>query len=241
MPSTNAPSPTMKDAPPALAGRHEPVQDRSKETVDRILAMTATLLDEVGIEGFNTNLLAERTGVLIRTVYRYFPNKYAVIVALTKRLAIQWDAMMSDYYCKLADPLSDWREVIRNSNRQWLQRARSVPGALSVLQAMNATPELQQLHFQIFEDMSRKLASVLAARGVRQPPQKLLAIARTLTAATNSRTDVYLQLKGREAEEFWQEVGLSEERYLAQYLTDPPRPSTRARVRKSGSRPRKGQ
>ena len=159
----------MKKLPAGLSGRHEPVQDRSKASVDRILAMTATLLDEVGIEGFNTNLLAERTGVRVRTVYRYFPNKYAVIVALTKRLAVQWDELMTDYYAKMSDPQVDWREVIHSSNRQWLHRARSVPGALSVLQAMNATPELQQLHFQIFEDMSKKLASALATRGVRQP------------------------------------------------------------------------
>jgi AcrR family transcriptional regulator len=226
----------MQEVPPELAGRHEPVQDRSKESVDRILAMTATLLDEVGIEGFNTNLLAERTGVRVRTVYRYFPNKYAIIVALTKRLAVQWDQMMSDFYLKLADPSSDWREVIRGSNRQWLQRARHVPGALSVLQAMNATPELQELHFQIFEQMSKKLADVLSARGVRQPPAKLLAIARTLTAATNSRTDVYLQLKGREADAFWYEVSLLEVRYLEQYITDQPQSSARGRRRSMAAR-----
>ncbi|HUN76531.1 MAG TPA: TetR/AcrR family transcriptional regulator [Steroidobacteraceae bacterium] len=238
MPRTNASSLTMKGAPPGLAGRHEPLQERSKESVDRILATTATLLDEVGIDGFNTNLLAERAGVRIRTVYRYFPNKYAVIVALTKRLAIQWDEMMGDYYRRMADPESEWREVIRSSNFQWLERARTVPGALSVLQAINATPELQQLHFQIFEDMSRKLASVFAARGVRQPPHKLLTIARTVTAATNSRTDVYLQLKGREAQEFWQEVSLSEERYLEPYLAEPVRRSNRPR--KSGRGRRRG-
>lgn len=197
--------------------------------------MTAKLLDEVGIEGFNTNLLADRTGVRVRTVYRYFPNKYAVIVALTKKLAVQWDELMTDYYLKISDPEADWREVTRSSNRQWLHRARSVPGALSVLQAMNATPELQQLHFQIFEDMSRKLAAALAARGVRQPPAKLLAIARTVTAATNSRTDVYLQLRGREAEEFWREISLSEERYLETYLTDPPR-SSKSKSGRGGTR-----
>lgn len=101
--------------------------------------------------------------------------------------------------------------------------SRSVPGALSVLQAMNATPELQQLHFRIFEDMSKKLADALAKRGVKQPPAKLLAIARAVTAATNARTDVYLQLRGREAEEFSQEVSSSEERYLEAYLPDPAR------------------
>jgi AcrR family transcriptional regulator len=229
----------MRDAAPDLAGRLQPVQDRSKESVERILAMTATLLDEVGIEGFNTNLLAERTGVRIRTVYRYFPNKYAVIVALTKRLAVQWDDMMGDYYRTLSDRNSEWRKVIINGNRSWLQRARNVPGALSVLQAMNATPELQQLHFEIFERMSKKLAAALAARGVRQSPSKLLAIARTITAATNSRTEVYLQLKGRDADDFWQEVSRSEVRYLETYLTDPPRSSARTPRPKAAVRPRK--
>jgi len=217
----------MREEAPELSGRLQPVQDRSKESVERILAMTATLLDEVGIEGFNTNLLAERTGVRIRTVYRYFPNKYAVIVALTRRLAVQWDEMMGSYYRTLSDPESDWRELISKGNRRWLQRARNVPGALSVLQAMNATPELQQLHFEIFEQMSKKLADALAARGVRESPAKLRTIARTITAATNSRTEVYLQLKGREADEFWHEVSVSEVRYLEKYLSDPPRPTAR--------------
>jgi AcrR family transcriptional regulator len=215
----------MKKLSAGLSGRHEPVQDRSKASVDRILAMTATLLDEVGIERFNTNLLAERTGVRVRTVYRYFPNKYAVIAALTKKLAVQWDELMTEYYAKIADPEADWRAVTRGVDGQWLRRARNVPGALSVLQAMNATPELKQLHFQIFEDMSKKLAGALAARGLELPPARLLAIARTITAATTSRTDLYLQLRGRGAVEFLQEGSLLEERYLGAYLSEPRRSS----------------
>jgi AcrR family transcriptional regulator len=225
----------MKEKLSRLARRHEPIQDRSKESVDRILAMTAKLLDEVGIEGFNTNLLAERTGVRIRTIYRYFPNKYAVIVALTKKLAVQWDEWMADFYWQLADPRSDWRRLIRENDRKWLQHARTVPGALSVLQAMNATPELNAFHFQVFETMSEKLAAALKARGVRQPRSKLLAIARTVVIATNTRTETYVRLKGREAEDFWEEVTLCGESYLERYLADPsaisvePGPSRRIR------------
>ncbi|HVO49063.1 MAG TPA: TetR/AcrR family transcriptional regulator [Steroidobacteraceae bacterium] len=212
----------MKEKNTRLAGRQQPVQDRSKESVDRILEMTARLLDEVGIEGFNTNLLAQRTGVRVRTVYRYFPNKYAVIFALTKKLAVQWDAWMVDFYRLMADPRSDWRRLVRESDRKWVQHARTVPGALSVLQAMNATPELKALHFQVFEEMSKKLAVALKARGVKQSRSKLLAIARTVIIATNTRTETYLQLKGRDAEEFWEEVTLSGESYLERYLAAVP-------------------
>jgi AcrR family transcriptional regulator len=87
-----------------LATRHEPRQVRSRRSVDLILDTAARLLDEVGIEGLNTNLLARRANVRVRTVYRYFPNKYAIVAALTRKLAVQWDAWMTEFYARLAEP-----------------------------------------------------------------------------------------------------------------------------------------
>ena len=202
-----------------LEERVEPVQERAKRSVDKILETAGVLLDEVGFDGFNTNLLAERAGVRIRTVYRYFPNKYAVIVALTKRLTVQWDAWILDFYAQIADPSADWRAGIRVSRREWLRRAKAVPGALSVLQATTATPELAALNFQVYEDMTRKLVGALVARGLRAEPAKLRAIARTIINSTNSATDYYLRLSGREAEDFWEEVSLAEEIYLDHYFS----------------------
>lgn len=202
-----------------LTERVEPVQDRAKRSVDSILETAAILLDEVGFDGFNTNLLAERAGVRIRTVYRYFPNKYAVIVALTKRLAVQWDSWILDFYAQIADPASDWKAGIRRSKREWLRRAQAVPGALSVLQATTATPELAELNFQVYEEMTRKLAGALLARGLRADSAKLKAIARTIINSTNSATDYYLRLSGKDAEDFWDEVTLSEELYLEYYFS----------------------
>jgi AcrR family transcriptional regulator len=202
----------------ALTCRLKPTQQRAKESVELILRTTATLLDEVGMEGFTTNLLAERANIRVRTVYRYFPNKYAVIIALTEALAVQWDRWMTDYYEKIADPRVDWRRSIRSTTVEWLRRARRVPGSLSVLQAMNATPELQKLHFRIFEDMSRAMAAALRARGVELPATRLAAIARTAINLLNSGFDVYLRLRGREAQAFLEELNTMKERYLERYL-----------------------
>lgn len=218
----------MKRSRIPLEGRVDPVQSRAKESVDRILAAAGPLLDEVGIEGFNTNLLAERAGVRIRTVYRYFPNKYAVIMALTLKLSVEWDKWMAQTYGQIADPRADWRAALRRSKLRWLRSARRVPGALSVLQAINATPELNALHSQIYEGMSQKFAEALTARGLRVRPGKLRAIARTLVNLSNSGTDVYLRLSGAEAREFVDEMSLSEVKYLEHYLgtlTEPARPA----------------
>jgi AcrR family transcriptional regulator len=202
----------------ALTGRLKPTQQRAKESVALILRTTAILLDEVGIGGFNTNLLAERANIRIRTVYRYFPNKHAVIIALTESLAVEWDRWMTDFYEKLADPRGDWRRAVRSTAVQWLENARGVPGALSVLQAMNATPELQELHFRIFDNMSRKMLTALRARGLKLPAARMAAVTRTFINAMNSGIDVYLRLKGKEAQAFLDELYTMKVSYLEQYM-----------------------
>jgi AcrR family transcriptional regulator len=208
----------MKNGSLELGGRRKPTQQRAIESVDTILATAAVLLDEVGVEGFNTNLLAERAGVRVRTVYRYYPNKYAVIMALTKSLAVQWDNWMQRRYEALADPKGDWKTAMRISRDEWIVNARQVPGSLSVLQAMYATPELREFHFQIFENMSAQTARALRNRGVKLPPTKLLAIGRVIVTAINGGVDVLLQISGKEAKAFIAEMDEFQEAYLEKYL-----------------------
>jgi len=50
-----------------------------------ILEATAQLLERDGLEGFTTNAVAERAGVSIGAIYRYFPNKRALMLALAER------------------------------------------------------------------------------------------------------------------------------------------------------------
>jgi AcrR family transcriptional regulator len=204
-----------------LVRRVEPMQKRAKDSVETILATTAELLDEVGVEAFNTNLLAARAKLRIRTIYRYFPNKYAVIYALTEKLAVDWDRSMMDTYRRLADPSSDWRRALKGARGGWLAEFRRVPGALSVLQAINATPELNELHFRIFEDMSLKTAAALKERGLRLPPKRLLTVARTLINEINTGMDLYLRLSKDDARLFSAELHTSLVAYLERYLPNP--------------------
>lgn len=201
-----------------FSDRQEPIQDRSKASVEKILTTAAALLDEVGLEGFNTNLLAERAEVRVRTIYRYFPNKYAVIVALTERIAAQWEEWTSELFEHVSDPREDWKLAMRKSRLKWLSEARATPGALSVLKALNATPELAALHWKIFEEMSANLSCALEKRGAAAPLAKRLAVARAVVNSLNSAVDVYLQLEGEEATAFLEEVSAMEESYLEKYL-----------------------
>ena len=68
------------DAP--LAARKAPRQARSAATVAVILEAAARILDEAGLEAFNTNAVAARAGVSVGSLYQYFPGKMAVLAAL---------------------------------------------------------------------------------------------------------------------------------------------------------------
>lgn len=50
-----------------------------------ILEASALILEAGGFKGLNTNLVAQRAGVSVGTLYQYFPNKDAIVVALSKR------------------------------------------------------------------------------------------------------------------------------------------------------------
>jgi AcrR family transcriptional regulator len=69
----------------ALSLRKQPRQKRAHATLDFILEGAAQVLERDGTAGYTTNGVAERAGVSIGTLYQYFPNKTALLAALTAR------------------------------------------------------------------------------------------------------------------------------------------------------------
>ncbi len=65
--------------------RKRPKQERSKATVDSILAATARVLVKHGFDGLTTNAVAEQAGVSIGSLYQYFPSKEALVAALIEQ------------------------------------------------------------------------------------------------------------------------------------------------------------
>jgi len=68
-----------------LKPRKLPSQLRSMEKVDRILDATARILSQHGLDGTNTNLIAEEAGISIGSLYQYFPNRDSIIAKLIER------------------------------------------------------------------------------------------------------------------------------------------------------------
>lgn len=65
--------------------RNEPVQARSSARLTALLDAAAAVIDEIGFERLTTAMVADRAGASIGTVYRYFPDRIAVVEALAIR------------------------------------------------------------------------------------------------------------------------------------------------------------
>ena len=75
--------------------RKQPRQSRSKATVDAILDATARVLVEDGYDKLTTNRIATVAGVSIGSLYQYFPNKQAVVMAIADRHAVEMISLLS--------------------------------------------------------------------------------------------------------------------------------------------------
>ncbi|MEK6423971.1 MAG: helix-turn-helix domain-containing protein [Burkholderia gladioli] len=106
---------------PRLQPRKTPSQPRAAETVAAIVEAAAQVLEARGLEGFNTNAVAERAGVSIGSLYQYFPGKDALTVALMQR---ETQRFLDEMDAALAEP--DGRAalglLLAATARQQLQR-----------------------------------------------------------------------------------------------------------------------
>jgi len=63
----------------------QPTKARSRARVAAITSATAELLGEIGYDGLTTNLIAERAGVPVGTLYQFFRDKDDIVAELVAR------------------------------------------------------------------------------------------------------------------------------------------------------------
>lgn len=86
MPSQPSSQEAVKTPAQLLEPKKMPAQKRAIETYELILKVTADVLADVGVERLSTNLVCKQAGLSPPALYRYFPNKYALLHELGVRL-----------------------------------------------------------------------------------------------------------------------------------------------------------
>jgi AcrR family transcriptional regulator len=162
-----------------LLETNQPRQERAKRTYEGILVAAAELLVEVGVERISTNLIAERAGITVPALYRYFPNKYSVLHALGAKLMDQQNEVFQTWFfsgvvSKPEDFLDRVYDLLRLTCDVTLQQ----PGGLEIVQALRAVGPLQELRLTSHRLVGGQLAEILGELMGRPGDEAILLPAR---------------------------------------------------------------
>lgn len=112
-----------------------PIQQRSQATVRAVLQAAAQIFCRLGYVRGTTNRIAECAGVSIGTLYQYFPNKQAILVALM-------ESHIADATKELHAVLHEYREYPRSAESLLQQLASKM------LEVHMSDPELHRILFE---------------------------------------------------------------------------------------------
>jgi AcrR family transcriptional regulator len=141
----------------------QPKQDRALLTYDRLLNVAGELLGEIGIERISTNLICKRAGLTPPALYRYFTDKYAVLEALGQRLMARQNVVLEQWLARYAP---EGLEAMAAHTEELLRRTASVtasePGAVWILRALRAVPQLAHVRVESHRFVTGQLTDVYA-------------------------------------------------------------------------------
>lgn len=142
-----------------------PRQARSIATYERLLSAAQDLLADSGIEGFNSNAIVERAGMTPPALYRWFPNKHAILEVLGQRLMDLQNEPIEKYQ---SIPIHD-REAfittaaaILDDNIRVTQEFR---GGYTLMVSMRAIPALAKVRLGSHEFVANRLAEMVKNTG----------------------------------------------------------------------------
>lgn len=157
-----------------------PKQARSRDTYEKLVAMAQEVLEEVGIEGFNSNLIVERLGMTPPAFYRYFPNKYALLTELGERLMAVQNEFIENFEVPTDVTKKQFVEDVSGITRATVKVTRQFRGSYALMVSLRAIPELRPVRLNSHEKMAKISAEYLRKMGFADTEDILISKSRML-------------------------------------------------------------
>ena len=148
----------MESSPPP---RRRAVQARSRATVERILDSAMSLVAERGAEGATMTEIAQRAGVVIGSLYQYFPDKAGVMAALFERHSAGVREMLLGAVAGI-ESLDEMSDRVDALSEQYFALHRDDPVVRGLWAAIQTDPALQAL--DVADSLANAEALFLTAR-----------------------------------------------------------------------------
>jgi AcrR family transcriptional regulator len=165
---------------PSLATKKRPAQQRATNTYEHILEVAANMLGEVGVERLSTNIICERAGLTPPALYRYFPNKYAVLNELGNRLMERQNGLIPHWITTdvLNGSVEELERALEGLLLDTYRVTKETTGGVWILRTLRAVPILQDVRLDSHAKVTQAQIHLLeeAFPGVSQ--QELMLVGR---------------------------------------------------------------
>lgn len=169
----------LRDAQEGI--RHKPTTDRGEKTFNAILDAAQAVLVEQGLRGITTRKVSDRAGVNIATLYQYFDDIEAIMLALSLRFQIGQTSLVYERAVDLAMG-RDFQEWAEDMTRTLADLRVEDESLTALVHATRALPYLHEVVSLGWEAGARLIATALAIRNPGLSAEEILPYAR----ATNS-------------------------------------------------------
>lgn len=164
-----------------------PVQQRSRQTYERILSAATELISDGGFEAFTTNAVAERAGVNIASLYAYFNDKYDILSELIARfeekrtgfLVADMDALASD----------EWRTWVAGAIDKMAQFRIEEPGGMALRRSIMGSLRLAELDRASLARTADAAAERIQARNPGVSPAQAATMAKVVFSSATEVLD----------------------------------------------------
>ena len=196
--------------------RRTPLQARARDSVEAIFEATARILQSEGRAGLNTNRVAALAGVSVGTLYSYFPNKDAILLAMARR---ETEAVRASVAKALTEELlgdvSPIRLAIRALIKGYGRRNKARRILMETLIAAGHSDEIASPVQDIADLIAAKGAHLLPANAKPPSPIALFVLTRAVDSVVRAAT--YEDAKFIASREFEDELT----RLVLAYVTAP--------------------
>ena len=173
-------TPTAAASGVELDRKRAPTQTRALETCERILDAAANLLGEVGIERLSTNLICERAGLSPPALYRYYPNKYAVLAELGARLMMSQNELLEAWAtpATMRLPAARFEARIRQLFLDTLEITRKAIAGEWITRALRAVPSLAPVRIESHDHVTGLVVAAFASAWPGVPEARVRLVSR---------------------------------------------------------------
>lgn len=200
-----------------LATKHRPIQARGQDTFELILDVAGELLREIGFEQLTTNLICQRAGLTPPALYRYFPNKYAVLKELGDRLMRAQDDEVLEWIKAGGMSGATFEERLDKSiaiQERMVAIHREFPGGIAIGRALRAVPMLNDLRIRSRDMVAGAFAEMMRRQHPNTSERKLQVACRLIVELGYSASEMVVEEPDRDADIINREVCVM----FAQYL-----------------------